>query len=102
MRVRQQFAAEGLDATPHRKRPAGRQYRKPDGRQEAWLAAVACSPAPEGRAGWTMTLPADRLVESEVVDAIDPATVWRTLKKTTSNLGSSSSGFCRRSKTRRS
>ena len=92
MRVRQQFAAEGLDATLHRKRPTGRQYRKLDGRQEARLVALACSPAPDGRARWTMGLLADRLVELRVVDSIDPATVWRTLKKTTSSRGSSSSG----------
>jgi transposase len=91
-RVRQQFAAEGLDATLHRKRPAGRQYRKLDGEQEARLVAVACSPAPGGRARWTMSLLAGRLVELKVVESIDPATVWRTLKKTTSSRGSSSSG----------
>jgi transposase len=92
MRVRQQFAAEGLDATLHRKRPTGRQYRKLDGKQEAALVALACSPAPDGRARWTMALLAGRLVELRVVDGIDPATVWRTLKKTTSSRGSSSSG----------
>ena len=92
MRVRQQFAAEGLDATLHRKKPTGRQYRKLDGRQEAQLIALACSPAPDGRARWTMALLAVRLVELRVVDGIDPATVWRTLKKTTSSRGSSSSG----------
>ena len=92
MRVRQQFAAEGLDATLHRKKPTGRQYRKLDGRQEAQLIALACSPAPDGRARWTMALLAGRLVELWVVDGIDPATVWRTLKKTTSSRGSSSSG----------
>jgi transposase len=81
-RVRAQFAAEGLDATLHRKKPAGRQYRKLDGAQEARLIALACSPAPEGQARWTMKLLADRLVEPEVVDAIDPSTVWRTLQKT--------------------
>jgi transposase len=86
-RVRQQFVAEGLDATIHRKRPTGRQYRKLDGRQEAQLIALACSPAPEGRARWTMSLLADRLVEMEVVESIDPATVWRTLKKTRSSRG---------------
>jgi transposase len=91
-RVRQQFVAEGLDATLHRKRPTGRQYRKLDGRQEAQLVALACSQAPEGHARWTMVLLADRLVEMKVVDSIDPATVWRTLKKTTSSRGSSSSG----------
>jgi transposase len=91
-RVRQQFAAEGLDATLHRKRPTGRQFRKLDGQQEARLVALACSKAPDGRARWTMTLLADKLVELQVVDAIDPATVWRTLQKTTSSRGSSSSG----------
>src|SRR5688572_8999640 len=59
-RVRQQFAAEGLDATLHRKRPTGRQYRKLDGKQEAQLIAIACSQAPEGRARWTMELLAGR------------------------------------------
>jgi transposase len=87
MRVRQQFAAEGLDATLHRKRPTGRQYRKLDGTQEAKLIALACSPAPAGQARWTMQLLANRLVEMEVVESIDPATVWRTLKKTTSSPG---------------
>jgi transposase len=101
-RVRQQFVHEGLDATLHRKRPTGRQYRKLDGKQEAQLVAVACSPAPQGRSRWTMTLLADRLVELNVVDSIDPATVWRTLKKTRSSRGSSSSGSFRPRRTRRS
>jgi transposase len=82
-RVRQQFAREGLDATLHRKKPTGRQFRKLDGRQEAQLVALACSQAPSGQAKWTMKLLADKLVELEVVESIDPATVWRTLKKTT-------------------
>jgi transposase len=102
MRVRQQFAADGLDATLHRKRPTGRQYRKLDGRQEAQLVALACSAAPEGRGRWTMVLLADKLVEMKVVDSIDPATVWRTLKKTTLSPGSSSSGSSRRKPTRHS
>ena len=95
-RVRQQLATEGLDATLHRKKPTGRQYRKLDGRQEAQLVALACSPAPDGHARWTMTLLADKLVELQVVESIDPATVWRTLKKTTSSRGSGSSGSSRR------
>lgn len=101
-RVRQQFVAEGLDATLHRKRPTGRQYRKLDGKQEAQLVAIACSAAPEGRARWTMTLLSERLVEMKVVDSIDPATVWRMLKKTRSNRGSSSSGSFRPRRMRRS
>lgn len=101
-RVRLQFGAEGLDATLHRRRPTGRQYRKLDGKQEAQLVAVACSAAPEGHARWTMVLLAERLVELKVVKSIDPATVWRTLKKTTLSPGSSSSGSSRRSRMRRS
>jgi transposase len=101
-RVRQQFVAEGLDATLHRKRPTGRQYRKLDGKQEAQLVAIACSPAPAGRSRWTMTLLSQRLVEMKVVESIDPATVWRTLKKTRSSRGSSNSGSFRPRRTRRS
>jgi transposase len=101
-RVRAQFAAEGLDATLHKRRAAGRQYRKLDGAQEARLIALTCSPPPEGQARWTMKLLADELVELEVVESIDPATVWRTLKKTTSSRGSSSSGSSRPRPARRS
>ncbi len=101
-RVRQQFAAEGLDATLHRKRPTGRQYRKLDGKQEAQLVAIACSTAPQGRARWTMTLLSERLVEVKVVESIDPATVWRTLKKTRLSRGLSSSGSSRPRRTRHS
>jgi transposase len=86
-RVRAQFACEGLDATLHVKRAKGRQYRKLDGAQEARLVALACSKPPEGQARWTMKLLADKLVELEVVASIDPSTVWRTLKKTTSSRG---------------
>ena len=94
--VRRQFAAAGLAATLHRRKPTGRQYRKLDGAQEAQLVALACSKAPEGQARWTMALLAERLVELKVVDAISPATVCRTLQKTNSNRGSSGSGSSRR------
>jgi transposase len=86
-RVRQQFAAEGLDATLHKKKAKDRQYRKLDGAQEARLIALTCSPPPAGQARWTLQLLADKLVEMEAVAAIDPSTVWRTLKKTTSSRG---------------
>jgi transposase len=82
-RVRKKFVQQGLQAAVQRQRPTGRQYRKLDGAQEARLAAVACSPPPEGQARWTMKLLADKLVELEVVANIDATTVWRTLKKTT-------------------
>jgi hypothetical protein len=86
-RIRKLFVQQGLQAAVQRQRPSGRQYRKLDGAQEARLAALACSPPPEGQARWTMRLLADKLVELEVVEAIDPATVCRTLKKTRSSRG---------------
>jgi transposase len=86
-RVRAQFADEGLDATLHKKKAKDRQYRKLDGAQEARLVALTCSDPPQGQARWTMQLLAERLVELQVVQSIDPSTVWRTLQKTNSSRG---------------
>jgi len=55
-----------------------------DGKQEAFLVALACSDGPDGRETWTMQLLADKLVELKVIDEpISDETVRRTLKKTT-------------------
>jgi transposase len=86
-RVRKRFSTAGLDAAVHRKTPAGRQYRKLDGEQEAKLVALACSEPPDGKARWTLKMLADKLVELEVVDAVSDETVRQTLKKTTSSRG---------------
>lgn len=79
--IRQRFVEDSLEAALHRRKlpPRG---RKLDGAQEARLLAVACGPAPEGRARWSLRLLADRLVELEIVDEISYETVRRTLKKT--------------------
>ena len=67
-----------------------------DGKQEALLVALACSEAPEGRSEWTLQLLADKLLELKVVETpISYETVRETLKKTTSNPGSKSSGASR-------
>ena len=58
-----------------------------DGRAEARLIALACSPPPEDRATWTMQLLADKLVELEVVESISDETVRRALKKTKLSRG---------------
>jgi transposase len=91
-RVRQAFVEESLQSALERKKPSGRQYRKLDGAQEARLIAVACSKPPAGRARWTLQLLADKLVELEIVDCISTECVRKTLKKTTSNRTSKSSG----------
>jgi hypothetical protein len=70
-------------------RPRPGKAPKLDGRQEAYLVALACSSPPEEAASerWSMRLLAERLVELEVVDEISEETVRRTLKKGTSNRG---------------
>ena len=81
-RVRQLFVEQGLDAAL-RPKPTTRQYaRKLDGVGEAHLLALACGPAPEGRAHWTLRLWADRFVELQHVSTISYETIRRTLKKT--------------------
>ncbi len=85
-RVRRTLVLEGFDAALQRK-PAPPRQRKLDGRQEAHLIALACSPAPEGHQRWTLQLLADRLVELEALDGLAPETVRQILKKTSSSRG---------------
>jgi transposase len=81
VRICRRFVEEGLEvALRDRSRPGAQ--RKLDGKQEAFLIALACSPPPEGRQCWTMQLLAHKLVELRVVEAIADETVRRTLKKT--------------------
>ncbi len=94
-RVRQRFVEEGLErALNERARPGKK--RKLDGRQEAHLVAVACTPAPKGRTRWTLQLLADKVVKLELADSISPETVRQVLKKMNSNHGRRRSGAYRR------
>jgi len=85
-RVRQRFVEQGLEAALVRKkqdRPS--RERVLDGSAEARLLAVACSDPPDGRAAWTLTMLADKLVELEVVERVSRESVRRVLKKTLSS-----------------
>ncbi|MGC4105910.1 MAG: helix-turn-helix domain-containing protein [Thermomicrobiales bacterium] len=82
LRVRRQFATEGLAATMERKRPDRVYERTLDGEQEAKLIAVTCSEPPDGADRWSLRLLADEVVRLEVVPSISYETVRRTLKKT--------------------
>jgi hypothetical protein len=86
-RMRRAWVCDGGLAAIPRKRPRVRTPRKLDGAGKANLVALACSPAPDGRARWTLQLLAAKLVELEIVDGIAPNTVRTTLKKTASNPG---------------
>ena len=64
-------------------KPRPGRAKKLDGKQEAFLVALACSDAPDGLERWTMQLLADQLVELSVIDEpVSDETVRRTLKKT--------------------
>jgi DNA-binding CsgD family transcriptional regulator len=76
--------------------PKPGRHKKLDGKQEAFVVALACSDAPEGRERWTLQLIADKLVELQVVDEpVSYETVRATLKKTNLSLSKKSSGVSR-------
>jgi len=80
--ARKRFVLEGFDRALERKSQCSpSKIAKIDGGEEARLIAMACGPAPEGRARWTMRLLAERfvLLNEETVSA---STICRTLKKT--------------------
>jgi transposase len=93
--VRKRFAAGGLDAALTEKaRPGAAPLL--DGKAEAVVIALACSPTPDGAARWSARLLANRLVELEVVESVSEDTVLRVLKKVTSSRGRRRAGASRR------
>ena len=86
-RVRRRCVEEGIEAALGRREQLNRRQKKLDGSGEAHLVALAGGEPPEGRAGWTLKLLADRLVECEIVENISTERVRQTLKKTNSSLG---------------
>ena len=84
-RTRKRFVEEGLDCLQEKLRHGARP--RLDERRQAHLIAVACSPAPEGFARWTLKLLADKAVELGLVDSIAKETIRQMLKKTNLNHG---------------
>lgn len=98
--VRQALVENGFDAALERKkRETPPVEPKLTGDKEARIIALACSPAPEGRARWTLILLAETLVALEVFDSISPTSVANVLKKTNFSLTGRSAGASRRNKT---
>lgn len=95
-RTRQRFVEGGLPwALTERSRRGGQ--RRLDGKQEAFLVALACSNPPAGRVCWTTQLLADRMVQLQVAETLSDETVRRVLKKRTSSPGRRRNGASRRS-----
>lgn len=85
-KIRKRFTEVGLEETIKRKHPNREYVTRLDGKQEAHLVALACSPAPEGHARWTLRLLAEHMVLLDYVDSLSYETVRQVLKKRTSTL----------------
>jgi transposase len=87
-RVRKRCIERGIEGCLDRKSQDNpSRPRKLDGAAEAHLVHLACSEAPEGRARWTLSLLAGKLVELKIFDSVSKSTVQRGLKKTNSSRG---------------
>jgi transposase len=87
-RVRKRCCERGIEASLDRKPQQNPSIpRKLDGAAEAQLVRLACSEPPAGRARWTLSLLAGKLVELKVFDSVSKSTVQRGLKKTRSSRG---------------
>jgi len=92
-RTRRQLVDEGIEAVLTRKyNPNCAPRRIFDGAAEAKLIALACGPAPEGYAKWTLALLEEKVVELNIVAKASDNTIGRTLKKIFSSRISSSNG----------
>jgi transposase len=92
-RLRQRFVEANLEALNEHPRPGGQ--CKLSGKQEAHLIAVACTPAPSGRARWTLQLLADQVVKLGVAESIARETVRQVLKKHAQTLAAQAMVFAR-------
>jgi len=82
-RVRERCCIHGLQpAVEQRKAPRPPRAAVLDGAAEARLVQLACSKPPDGRARWTLSLLANRMVELKIVDTVSRTTICRRLKKT--------------------
>src|SRR5258708_5025959 len=100
-RVRKQLVEEGFEAVLSRK-PRAMPARIFGGEKEAKLIALACSKPPKGRAGWTLRLLENKVVELGIVDRASDSTIGRALKKTLFSPIAASTGSSRRRPTARS
>jgi putative transposase len=89
--VQRRYRPEGLERALQ-EAPRSGQPNKITPREAAYLTAIACSQPPLGQARWTMQMIADRVVELRYLEAISAESVRLVLKKTYSNLGSTSGG----------
>ena len=81
--AKQDFLAAGSTSAflQRKKRETPPVAPKITGEVEAKIIAMVCGDAPEGCAGWTLQLAADRSVELKFIDSISDMSIHRLLKK---------------------
>ena len=84
--LKERFVEEGIDSALQRKPRAKPPKLSFDGAFDARLTALACSPAPDGRARWTVRLLAEKVVELKIAPKVSTMSVHRALKKTNLSL----------------
>ena len=60
---------------------------KLDGAAEAQLVAICCSPAPQGRVRWTLSLLRNEMIGRKIVTSVCLETIRKALKKTSCGPG---------------
>ena len=91
-RPRPRLVEANLEALNELPRSGGQ--RKLSGKQEAYLSAVACTPAPTGQPHWTLQLRVEQAVELGFVQSIAREAVRQVRKQTPSSRGYTSRGVC--------
>ena len=82
IRVRRRYAEQGIErAIFRKKRKTPPVEAKITGEVEAHIIATACSEAPEGKAKWTLTMIANKIVLDGVIESISDEAVRLVLKK---------------------
>ena len=84
--LKERFVEVGLEEALERRPRSGPPKLTFDGSFSARLTALACSPAPKGRARWTVRLLAEKVVELKIAPKISVMSVHRALKKTNLSL----------------
>ena len=89
--VRKRFVVAG-EAPALRRTPRAQLAVAPklDGEKEAHLVAICCSPPPQGRVRWTLSLLVSEVTRRGLVASICRETVRQTLKKIALSRGASS------------
>ena len=84
--LKARFVEEGIEAALERKPSTQPPKITFDGAFDARLTALACSPAPAGRARWTVRLLAEKVVELKIAPKVSTMSIHRSLKKTNLSL----------------